>query len=163
MLKDKPATKEKENNPSPEKTKESHASTNSQIENVVHEAQAYLGTPYKYGGTTKAGIDCSGLTQKAWSRANVSLYRSAVEQSRQGDKVDPADIRKGDILCFDAKLSGKIDHVGLVTEITKANVSFIHASSCCGVRQEVLWGGYWEKRLIVTRRVSGINRDLGLR
>jgi hypothetical protein len=54
---------------------------------VLEEASEYLGTPYKHGGTTHSGIDCSGLTQNCYSKAGITLPRSAADQSQYGEKI----------------------------------------------------------------------------
>jgi cell wall-associated NlpC family hydrolase len=74
---------------------------------VLQEASDYLGTPYRHGGSTKNGIDCSGLTQNCFSKAGVMLPRSAAEQSRYGEKVERKDLMIGDLVFFDAKSTGK--------------------------------------------------------
>ncbi|MEM6268089.1 MAG: C40 family peptidase [Bacteroidota bacterium] len=123
---------------------------------VIQEAESYLGTPYRYGGINKNGIDCSGLTQKSYSINGVTLPRSAAEQSRFGDRVGRDQLRPGDLVFFSAKNDGNIDHVGLVTEVQGEDVTFIHASSSRGVRHDKLNEGYWRNLYKLARRI-GVN------
>ena len=120
---------------------------------VLQEASDYLGTPYKYGGSSKAGIDCSGLTSNCYLKAGVTLPRSAAEQSQFGEKVERDALQIGDLVFFDAKNRNKIDHVGMVTKIEGDKVIFIHASSSNGVRFDYLNEGYWKDKLRDARRV----------
>jgi cell wall-associated NlpC family hydrolase len=120
---------------------------------VLEEASEYLGTPYKHGGTTHSGIDCSGLTQNCYSKAGINLPRSAADQSQYGEKISRKNLQIGDLVFFDAKSSGKIDHVGMVTKVDGDKVVFIHSSTSKGVRFDMLNEGYWQDKLRESRRV----------
>lgn len=120
---------------------------------VLTEAKDYLGTPYQYGGKSKSGIDCSGLTMTCYEKAGITLPRSAADQSQFGDKVARDELQVGDLVFFDAKGKGKIDHVGMVTKAEGDNVIFIHASTSKGVRYDYLNEGYWTDRVVDARRV----------
>jgi cell wall-associated NlpC family hydrolase len=120
---------------------------------VLEEASEYLGTPYKHGGNTHSGIDCSGLTQNCYSKAGINLPRSAAEQSQYGEKIARKNLQIGDLVFFDAKSSGKIDHVGMVTKVEGDKVVFIHSSTSKGVRFDMLNEGYWQDKLRESRRV----------
>ena len=120
---------------------------------VLEEASEYLGTPYKHGGNTHSGIDCSGLTQNCYSKAGITLPRSAAEQSQYGEKIARKNLQIGDLVFFDAKSSGKIDHVGMVTKVEGDKVVFIHSTTSKGVRFDMLNEGYWQDKLRESRRV----------
>lgn len=119
---------------------------------VLTEAKDYLGTPYQYGGKTHAGIDCSGLTMVCYEKAGIALPRSAADQSQYGEAVTREALRVGDLVFFDAKGRGKIDHVGMVTLAENDKVIFIHASTSKGVRYDYLHEGYWVDKLVDARR-----------
>ncbi|HHG85190.1 MAG TPA: NlpC/P60 family protein [Bacteroidetes bacterium] len=121
---------------------------------AVKEAESYLGTPYRYGGIGKNGIDCSGLTQKAYKATGVNLGRSALDQSKQGKLIQRKNLQAGDLVFFSAKNNGKIDHVGMVTAVKGDDVTFIHASSSKGVRHDKLNVGYWRNLFKHGRRVG---------
>jgi cell wall-associated NlpC family hydrolase len=120
---------------------------------VLQEASDYIGTPYRHGGSTKSGIDCSGLTKNCYAKAGISLPRSAAEQSQYGEKITRENLIIGDLVFFDAKNTGKIDHVGMVTKAEGNNVIFIHSTTSKGVRFDYLNEGYWQDKLREARRV----------
>lgn len=110
----------------------------------------WQGTPYRYGGTTKQGIDCSAfvqITYKQLFRAN--LPRSTKEQSRLGKKVAAKQHRAGDLIFFRTDGSSTINHVGIYAE----NNTFIHASTSKGVTRSNLNNDYWRKNYVYSRRL----------
>lgn len=111
---------------------------------VIEEAYRYLGTRYKYAGSTKAGIDCSGLMCAAFKEVDINLNRSAHGISQQGEKVDIKDVKVGDILCFKTIYKNRIGHVGLVVEVGD-EIRFIHSSTSKGVIISSLDESYWKK------------------
>jgi cell wall-associated NlpC family hydrolase len=121
---------------------------------VLTEAKDYLGTPYQYGGKSKSGIDCSGLTMVCYEKAGVLLPRSAADQSHYGEQIARDALQVGDLVFFDAKGKGKIDHVGMITKSEGVEVIFIHSSTSKGVRYDYLNEGYWADKLVDARRVK---------
>jgi len=127
----------------------------SQVNTVIKTARAFTGTPYKWGGTTRAGIDCSGLTGNAFQSISVTLPRTADAQALKGEKIKKDDLKPGDLLFFaTGKKKREITHVGIVTEVKgKENVKFIHASSSLGVIETNLYTEYYLKRFRLARRI----------
>lgn len=86
---------------------------------VMNHARDALGTPYKYGGTTPAGMDCSGLTQTSLMAAGIDIPRTSQQQFDALERVDRA--RPGDLMFFGS--GGNVSHVG----IYMGNNRMIHA------------------------------------
>lgn len=104
-------------------------------EKVIKTARSYIGTSYRYGGTNRAGLDCSGLVQLSFKSIEVALPRNSEEQSKVGSPISIKDIKEGDLVFFtDKKGHKKITHVGLVTEVKDDdNIKFIHSTTKLGV------------------------------
>ena len=117
------------------------------VATVIAAARSYTGTPYRWGGTTRVGMDCSGLLCTSFQSIDVTLPRTSDEQSRYGQKVKLKNIKEGDLVFFGAnRFSRDVTHVGMVTEvISKDEVRFIHASSSLGVVENNLYADYFQK------------------
>jgi cell wall-associated NlpC family hydrolase len=118
--------------------------------NVIIEClRKYEKTSYKWGGSTKNGIDCSGLVQAVFKECGkVQLPRTSEEQVDYGIKVDRKYLRGGDLLFFSMR-SRKIDHVGIYI----GNDRFMHASSSGGVRTDSILDENYEKNLVIAKRL----------
>jgi probable lipoprotein NlpC len=127
---------------------------NKEINNVVETAKSYRGTPYRYGGTTRSGMDCSALIFHAYQSAGVNLPRTSEAQSKVGKKVSEKNLEKGDLLFFaTGKNRNKVSHSGLVTSTSGGNIIFIHASTSLGVTEDNLSNKYWSKAFLFGRRI----------
>ncbi|MBS9403479.1 C40 family peptidase [Halomonas sp. TRM85114] len=78
---------------------------------ILAEAKRTLGTPYRFGGTSEHGLDCSGLVQLSYSRAGIPVPRTSRQQFASLPRVAAA--RPGDLLFFDTSSGGKASHVGI--------------------------------------------------
>jgi len=125
------------------------------IEKVISAGRSYIGTPYKWGGNSRGGIDCSGLIKNAYQTINVKLPRTAQEQSKAGSKRGWGGIRKGDLVYFKFKEKGKKRwyHSGMITYVGKDKILFIHASSSKGVVESDLMADYYRSNVKSFRRV----------
>jgi cell wall-associated NlpC family hydrolase len=82
-----------------------------------------VGVPYRYGGSTAAGFDCSGLTQFAYARVGTRIPRTTAAQWHELSPVSAGNLRVGDVLFF--RIGGRISHVGLYL----GRGRFVHAPS----------------------------------
>jgi cell wall-associated NlpC family hydrolase len=125
------------------------------IEKVISTARSFIGTPYKYGGTTRAGIDCSGLVIQSFKSIHVTLPRTSEEQSKQGIEVKVSDVKPGDLVFFtDKKGHKKITHVGIITVVENSKtIKFIHSSTKLGVVENDLLVPYYESIIIKCTRI----------
>ncbi|MBA6153468.1 C40 family peptidase [Gelidibacter maritimus] len=134
--------------------KSASTSFNPQADKVVDYALKFDGVKYKYGGTTRKGMDCSGLIVTSFNSENISLPRTTGDLSTTGDWIDLKQVTKGDLLFFATrKNSRKVNHVGIVTEAYNGNVEFIHASTSNGVMVSNLAEKYWYFAFVQARRV----------
>ena len=85
----------------------------------------WVGRPYRYGGTTKAGIDCSAFTQKIWMGLGILIPRTAKSQYKAATKVDTCDLQVGDLLFFLSRQSPSGWHVAFYL----GNGQFVHAAT----------------------------------
>lgn len=138
------------------KTKTSNTTVNysTAATNVVSNAKQFDGVQYKYGGTSKKGMDCSGLVYTSFKQENIALPRTTTLLSKTGNWVDIKKVQKGDLLFFATKKNSRtINHVGIVTESRVGNVEFIHASTSKGVIISNLAERYWYFAFVQARRV----------
>ena len=121
---------------------------------VVNNAISFEGVRYKYGGTTKKGMDCSGLIYTAFQKEDIRIPRVSREMAKNGQRIKLKDVGKGDLIFFKTnKSSNDINHVGLVTSKAKGDVRFIHATSSKGVITSSLSELYWKSAFVEARRV----------
>ncbi|MGM5631791.1 C40 family peptidase [Apibacter raozihei] len=122
--------------------------------NLITEAKTYLGTPYRYGGTTRNGIDCSSFVQHVFDAFDISLPRTSAMQSQQGTWISKEELKKGDLIFFAHTPKSRVSHVGIVESVSPSGeIFFIHASSSQGVTISSLDMAYWKKRFRAGKRV----------
>ncbi len=121
---------------------------------IVANALNYEGVKYKYGGTTKRGMDCSGVIYVAFGEENFQLPRVSREMAKEGKKIALKKVAKGDLLFFKTKKSYKnINHVGLVVSNKNGQIRFIHSTTSRGVIVSLLSQKYWAKAFVKATRV----------
>lgn len=120
---------------------------------LLAEVSLWLGTPYKYGGDSKKGADCSGMVRQVFIRVyNKQLERSSEEQAKKNvTNINKGNLQTGDLVFFrtDSK-SKKINHVGIFLR----NGNFIHSSTSKGVIISNLNENYYSKNWAKGGRVK---------
>ncbi|TXK71593.1 C40 family peptidase [Mesonia sp. HuA40] len=123
-------------------------------EKIISHARSFEGTPYKFGGTTKRGMDCSGLIYTSFLSQNISLPRVSSEMAKKGKTLRQREIRPGDLVFFRTnKRRRRINHVGLVVNHNKSGIYFIHSSTSRGVIVSKLEENYWKKAYVLAKRI----------
>ncbi|MBX3252594.1 MAG: C40 family peptidase [Chitinophagaceae bacterium] len=111
--------------------------------------ESWWATPYRMGGSTKKGVDCSAFTQTLLSAIyNIQVPRTANEQKQHCIPVDPEQLKEGDLVFFNTKGRG-ISHVGIYLHDNK----FVHAATSSGVMISSLNENYWSKKYAGAGRV----------
>ncbi len=133
--------------------REAFTGKRSLIDAIIAETKENLGVPYRMGGLTKAGIDCSGLLYTSFQKFDISLPRTSRDMAQTGYKVDKEEAQKGDLIFFIT--NGKsISHVGLITEVKdNGEIKFIHSSTSRGVMISSLNETYFRQRFATIKRV----------
>jgi lipoprotein Spr len=120
--------------------------------NLFESIDEWYGTPYRYGGTTKKGIDCSAFVRATLKSAfGYELPRTAREQYYASIRISPTELKEGDLLFFNTR--GGISHVGIYLK----NNKFVHSSSSKGVTISDLFDSYYLSHLIGCGRIIQSN------
>ena len=124
------------------------------IETVLTTARSYTGTPYKFGGLNRSGMDCSGLLYLSYRSAGINIPRTSKEQSKYGKKIRIDELRPGDMVFFGSeKRRRRVSHAGIVTTVRgNSSVRFIHASTSLGVVESELYTDYYQRIFVRGRR-----------
>ncbi len=120
---------------------------------VVETALTFTGVRYRHGGTTRKGMDCSGLLYTSFLEHDIPLPRTSEMLSEEGRKVKVDQVRKGDLLFFKTRRGKKINHVGLVVDVQDEEVKFIHSTTSRGVIVSSLREGYWNHAFVKATRL----------
>ncbi len=112
---------------------------------LTHDALRFLGVPFVFGGTTRAGFDCSGFVQHVFAKLGIALPRTATQQFAVTQAVKTP--RPGDLVFFQTYLPGP-SHVGIYI----GHGEFVSASDH-GVMISHLSESYWASRYLGAKRV----------
>lgn len=123
-------------------------------EAIVKYAKSFDGTRYKFGGTTKSGMDCSGLVYVSYKKENITIPRVSKDMAKTGKRISLRKAKKGDLLFFKTmKNKNVINHVGLIIENKRGKILFIHSTTSKGVIISSLDENYWKNTFVEVRKV----------
>jgi len=115
---------------------------------LYNEYKKWYKTPYKYGGLSKNGIDCSAFVQLSFKNAfNIEIPRMAKDQAKKGYKISKKELKEGDLVFFKTGYSTR--HSGIIIEKDK----FMHVSTKYGVTISSLNNPYWKSKYWQARRI----------
>ncbi len=116
-----------------------------------HYAKTFLGTPYRFGGASRYGMDCSGLVLRVYNDVyGIKLPHNTYKLYKRGRTIPLRNLKIGDLVFFSEKQRNRLSHVG----IYMGNGYFIHASSSSGVIMSRLNSRYYKKHCIGAKRIG---------
>ncbi len=117
---------------------------------VVQLAKQYLGVPYRYGGSSPSGFDCSGFTSYVYRQLGYSINRVAHDQLANGIPVSKAELRPGDLVLFKRAGNAYVHHVGIYA----GDGMMIHAPQTGDVvKYTSIVTGYYNNCYYAARRI----------
>ena len=123
-------------------------SVSGNVKEILTYANTFTGVPYKFGGTTPAGFDCSGYIRYVFQKIGFDMPRQADEQYTVGKKVEKSNLQPGDLVFFETYEPG-ISHSGIYI----GDGQFISATSSSGVAVADIDDSYWGPRYVGAKRV----------
>lgn len=124
---------------------------------LLTEANTWIGTPYKYGGNTREGVDCSGFVLQVYLRAlDISLPRTSAQQQEFCRKIRRDEMKPGDLMFFSVREGGNVGHVGIYI----GDDNMIHASSKVGVVVVPITTDYFLRNYLSSGRIEEYSKRL---
>jgi cell wall-associated NlpC family hydrolase len=127
-----------------------------QIDDIIAYAKKFLGTPYKWAGTTPSGFDCSGFISYVFGNFGFSLTHSSVAMAELGTTVKLSELQPGDLMFFKGRdaSSTRVGHVAMVVEVAPDAIRFIHSASRGVVIDNFIASKYYVPRFIKAKRLD---------
>lgn len=117
-------------------------------ERLITFLEDWYGVPYRYGGSTKKGIDCSAFTCQLMNKVyGITLPRTSRDQFEAVSQISKKNLEQGDLVFFNTR--GRASHVGVYL----GNNKFVHASTSSGVMISDLDDSYFSKRFAGSGRI----------
>lgn len=130
------------------------AKENPMLDDLLAEARRHIGKPYRSGSKGPSAFDCSGFSSYVYRQFGIKISPASRMQATEGVAVAKDDLRKGDLVFFTSRSSGKnVGHVGIVVSADNSTgkFKFIHAS-IRGVKISEN-EGYYKQRYLFARRI----------
>lgn len=147
------ASEEKTTTSKTTSAKKTNRKSLSKADKIINTALTFSGTKYKWGGTTKKGMDCSGLLFVSFRKNGIELPRISYQMAGKGEKVKTKNVVKGDLLFFKTSRGRRINHVGMVVSTKNNEIKFIHASTSRGVTVSSLQETFWNNAFVKATRI----------
>ncbi|WP_430614232.1 C40 family peptidase [Flavobacterium sp. JP2137] len=122
-------------------------------EQLLNVAEDFKGVRYRFGGTSRDGMDCSGFVSTAFNAFDIALPRSSRDMASIGQKINSSEAQKGDLIFFKTGKKSRISHVGIIVEVKGEDIKFIHSSTSKGVIVSSLNEAYYNRTFAQINRV----------
>ena len=123
------------------------------VKQLIHETLDNIGVNYQSGGMSKNGFDCSGLIYTSFKKFDIELPRSSSEMAKKGLLINFENAQKGDLIFFSNRGHRRINHVGMIIEVSPDDIKFVHSSTQKGVIISSLKEPYYQKSFTQINRV----------
>lgn len=123
---------------------------------IISYAKTFLGVPYRYGGSTPSGFDCSGFINYIFGNFGFSIARTSFGIADLGETISLANIKPGDLMFFRGSniSSSSVGHVALVIEVSQNTLKFIHSANGGVKIENFVTSKYYIQRYIKSKRLD---------
>lgn len=130
--------------------------SNPKVDAIISYAKTFLGVPYRYGGSTPSGFDCSGFINYIFGNFGFSLVRSSYGLAELGETIALSEIQPGDLMFFKGSNvnSTSVGHVGMVIDVTTEEIKFIHSANGGVQITNFKTSKYYIQRYVKTKRLD---------
>jgi cell wall-associated NlpC family hydrolase len=130
--------------------------SNPKVDAIISYAKTFLGVPYRYGGSTPSGFDCSGFINYIFGNFGFSLVRSSYGLAEIGETIALSEIQPGDLMFFKGSNvnSTSVGHVAMVIDVTADEIKFIHSANGGVQITNFKTSKYYIQRYVKTKRLD---------
>ena len=130
--------------------------SNPKVDAIISYAKTFLGVPYRYGGSTPSGFDCSGFINYIFGNFGFSLVRSSYALAEIGETIALSEIQPGDLMFFKGSNvnSTSVGHVAMVIDVTADDIKFIHSANGGVQITNFKTSKYYIQRYVKTKRLD---------
>lgn len=131
------------------------------LDSVLQLIRSYEGVPYRYGGQSPKGFDCSGLIYYVMGQNDIKIPRSSHYLSKAGLSVGLTDVKAGDFMFFMGRngRSGRVGHVSLAVRVDEEGIWMTHATRRGVVTELFDTSAYYRPRFLQARRVIDFDQQ----